>query len=52
MTVPATSSSVILSVPVKLSEGTHINTEAPNSWKVCALGEEDYLDVTVTGRLP
>ncbi|BFY97727.1 hypothetical protein BsWGS_00768 [Bradybaena similaris] len=39
VTLPATSHAITLTVPLNLPGGTHINTEAPNSWKLSSLDE-------------
>uniref|UniRef100_A0A0B7B7U1 Thioredoxin domain-containing protein n=1 Tax=Arion vulgaris TaxID=1028688 RepID=A0A0B7B7U1_9EUPU len=47
--LPATSSTITLKVPLNLPEETHLNTDAPNSWKVCVL---DTLDKELKDSLP
>ncbi|CAG5125988.1 unnamed protein product [Candidula unifasciata] len=39
VTVPTSSRTVTLTVPLKLPDGSHINKDAPNSWKICSLDE-------------
>ncbi|XP_059155942.1 NHL repeat-containing protein 2-like isoform X2 [Physella acuta] len=39
ITIPVSCNSVTIKLPVTLLEGEHINTEAPNSWRICALDE-------------
>lgn len=39
VTLPVSYNSVTITLPMTLLEGEHINTEAPNSWRISALGE-------------